>query len=514
MNQEAFHALNREYQQLMGMGRYEEALGRIESLMAQCGKSPALMMDLMACCKKLRLHEKLNHSLAELQRQFFCHGAQLDRLGEELQKIGLFPEALATFIMMRQCSSAPERAVGAAREAALHLRLSALDAAEEALLRAEAAGQQFPEVRSARAMWLMRTSPAQALPILDELAQPKPQIPSEFTAAHGHHLAHVLDQLGQYEQAFTALLRAKEIERTSHPMVRVFASQRAAWRQWHADAGSFSKQQAQQWADETEAWSDHAFLLGHPRSGTTLLEQVLDAHEGLSSLEETNCYAMCVDARLVAEHERSLTAVPFADFVRNYTPAALAHLRQDYFQKLRSEKVHPVGTRVYLDKNPGLSISAARLAKTMPHSALLYAVRDPRDVCVSAFFQWCDRTPWSSHWLTMQDTVEQCAFTHHLWQQTKQQLVQPWMEIRYEDVVTDLVTWGKKATEFLGLSWQAQQQDHQQQAQSKLVKSPTHIAVQQKLYTHAMQRWKHYERWLQPHIKQLAPMIDHYGYDA
>ncbi|HBE22800.1 MAG TPA: hypothetical protein DDW21_05035 [Verrucomicrobiales bacterium] len=514
MNSDLLSLLHRECMNFMQVGQYEESLQILEQIRSSGFRHPAFLLDLILCCHKLRQRDRLVEYITEATLLCEHNGSQLDFLGEELQKMSLYKHALEVFRKMRSCRTDAEKAVGGAREAALHLRLSAIEDAQEALDYAESFSGSYPEVRSARAMWWMRCDPRQALPILTELAQAHPQIPFTFTAAHGHHLAHVQDQLGHYDDAFASLCRAKLLEVRHDPKIQAFQSQRTSWRAWHRDSLQFRREDACRWRNECPPSQDHAFLLGHPRSGTTLLEQVLDAHHELCSIEETNLYSLCIDAQLMAEHSSSAVTLPFSAYVHQLPENQMAIRRQNYLHHLQREQPQDPRIKVWLDKNPGLSVSVPRIAKTMPHSRLIYAQRDPRDVCISSFFQWCDRTPWSSHWLSLEDTVHQCLFTHDIWQQTKPLLEQDWMEVRYEDMIDDLESWGRKTTEFLGLEWQAQQIDHKQRAAEKVVKSPTHLAVRKDLYRHSIARWKNYEKWLQPFHDTFRPMLRDRGYES
>ncbi len=497
----------------MHVGQYQAALEILDQIRSSGIQHPPFLLDQILCCHKLGLPERVRDTIEEVR--FLCEqqGARLDYLGEELQKMGLYQQALETFRLMRQCSTDAERAVGAAREAALHLRVSSPEAAQEALQRAEFHGASYPEVRSARAMWWMRHDPQQALPILRELAQPRTGVPFTFTAAHGYHLAQVLDQLERYDEAFISLSHAKKLEVQHDPKIKAFQSQQASWRSWYSDALSFSHADAKRWQKECAPYHDHAFLLGHPRSGTTLLEQVLDSHEELQSVEETDLYSTLIDAQLVAEFDAVNYSHSFSTYVCEYPESRLAILRQEYFHGLHREHSPEIETRLWLDKNPALSIAIPRIAKTMPHSRVIYAQRDPRDVCISSFFLWCDRTPWSSQWLTLQDTIHHCAFTHSIWTKTKEVLAQDWTVVRYEDMVDDIVACGRKTTEFLGLEWHAQQADHKTHAAEKVVKSPTHLAVRKDIYRNSIGRWKNYEKWLQPFFEEFDPLLRESGYE-
>lgn len=102
-------------------------------------------------------------------------------------------------------------------------------------------------------MWWMRHDPQQALPMLRELAQPDTGVPFTFTAAHGYHLAQVLDQLERYDEAFIALSHAKKLEVQHDPKIKAFQSQQASWRSWNSDAISFSRADAKRWKNY-EKW--------------------------------------------------------------------------------------------------------------------------------------------------------------------------------------------------------------------------------------------------------------------
>jgi hypothetical protein len=167
---------------------------------------------------------------------------------------------------------------------------------------------------------------------------------------------------------------------------------------------------------------------------------------------------------------------------------------------------------VALDKNPGLTVSTARFARTLPTARLIVMLRDPRDVCLSAYFQSINRTPWSVNWLTLEETVDQYAFTMDLWIRTRPLLVQPWIEVRYEDIIGDPIAEGSRVTTFLGLDWDDAQADPSAHARQKIVRSPTHADVTQPIYHRAVGRWQRYGTYLEPFQEKLAPFCEAFGY--
>ena len=262
-----------------------------------------------------------------------------------------------------------------------------------------------------------------------------------------------------------------------------------------------------------DSWPAHAFLLGHPRSGTTLLEQMLDAHPAVCSVEESDIYSCVVEAALLRGHTLEKETVRFAEYVRELPESQMNVRRQLYASGLAREAGVSTSSLTLIDKNPALTASVAELARTMPMARLVFMLRDPRDVCLSAYFQAIERTSWSVNWLTLEETVDQYVFAMDLWLRARPKLAQPWIEVRYEDVVCDPVGEGAKVTDFLGLQWNEAQADPAAHARGRIVKSPTHADVIQPIHQRAVGKWRRYEKYLQPFQSQLKPFVEAFGYD-
>ena len=495
------------------VGNHELALSYFDEADRRRPGHPAILLGRLQCHHRLRQPDQVKALARQIQRLVAGQPAAIDHFGEELQKIREYDLALETFSAMRDFPQAPVRAVGLSREAALHLRVGRRQEAEAVLAKAEKLGAQLPEVQSVKALICRKKQPELARRILDKLSRPDPAVPPPFTATSAHSLAAVCDALKLPDEAMAALARGKEIEQ-SQPLVRRFRAQRPAWHRWHLDALDFDRPEAEAWAREAmdPSWPSHAFLLGHPRSGTTLLEQMLDAHPSICSVEESDVYSSVFDATLIRRHEEAGGTPPFAPWVRALPEPAINGLRERYFATLAMEAGKSLEGVTVLDKNPGLTVSVARLARTLPAARLIVMIRDPRDVCLSAYFQSTHRTPWSVNWLTLGETVEQYAFTMDLWLRTKPKLVQPWLEVRYEDVIRDPAGEGAKVTRFLGHDWHPAQADPAAHARTKVVRSPTHDDVAQPIHRRAIGRWQAYAKYLAPFQERLKPFVEAFGY--
>jgi hypothetical protein len=87
------------------------------------------------------------------------------------------------------------------------------------------------------------------------------------------------------------------------------------------------------------------------------------------------------------------------------------------------------------------------------------------------------------------------------------------IEIRYEDMVEDLEAHARKALGFLGVDWNEFVMEYDRHAREKVVRSPTSVAVTEKVHTRAIARWKNYEKYLEPVYESLSPCLKALGYE-
>jgi len=163
-------------------------------------------------------------------------------------------------------------------------------------------------------------------------------------------------------------------------------------------------------------WETHCNsrkLTGFPRSGTTLLENLLDAHSGLVSSEELQVFGRDIlDSSWKESHEITPpTAAAFDDIPLS----KLQHLRKRYIAAIEETLDEPIGDRVHLDKNPTHTLFIPAIVRLFPETRFLIALRDPRDVVVSCYFQYLPLNPTSTSFLTIDATARRYALDLGMW---------------------------------------------------------------------------------------------------
>ena len=346
----------------------------------------------------------------------------------------------------------------------------------------------------------------------EQLLRAFPPTAHRFIRARAwYELGGILDRQGRYDEAMTAFLEAKTILKpdaapfaaglqTIHTRLKVLAE-------------SLDPEMLQRWFDSgSNLQPPHrlALLGGHPRSGTTLLEQVLDSHPDIISAEETEIFHDEAYLKLTP-------GLPPGTFMLPVLAAAqtggLQHARATYFHSMELALGQPVGGRLLIDKNPSLTFLIPALVRVFPEIKLLIALRDPRDVVLSCFMQpFFQIAQTNSAYLTLDGTAEEYASLMGVWTALKPLLKNPWLEVHYEDMVDDLEAVARKTLSFLDVPWDATVLGFDAHARKKNVRSPTYADVAKPVYKSAMGRWRHYQKYLEPHLEKLEPFVKAFGY--
>ena len=323
-------------------------------------------------------------------------------------------------------------------------------------------------------------------------------------------LAGILDGAGQYDEAMTALLEVKAIQRAQAATLAAPLQQMQKLNQemaqcittaildrWRADAGKLQPPRR------------IALLAGHPRSGTTLLEQVLDAHSDVISLEETTLIHDEIYRPMARDFPPGAGIFQMLD---SAPPSVLCQLRENYFHCAEMFLRQAIGSRLLVDKNPGVNVMVPVLARVFPETKFLVALRDPRDVVMSCFMQSLTLTPASSAYLTLGGTVNQYANVMDFWRAMLPRMGDQGMYVRYEEMVDDLPTVARSVLGFLGVGFEDNVLKFYEHARTKRVNSPSQAEVKKPLYRTAVGRWRNYEKYLEPYMSGLEPFLKELNY--
>jgi tetratricopeptide (TPR) repeat protein len=324
-------------------------------------------------------------------------------------------------------------------------------------------------------------------------------------------IAQQLDRDGDYDGAMTAMLQAKQFLLAEEAPLRKESD--ALVGQLGSLAQTLTADHWQRWGEAGKAFPPKkmAVLTSFPRSGTTLLEQVLDSHPGLVSSDEREAFGRDIFPALWRTEK---TPLPTAEALDQIPLERLAAQRDRYFAYMAAALNQPIGDRVHLDKNPTMTLLLPGMIRLFPEVKLLIALRDPRDVILSCFMQYLPLNTNSVCYLTLERAARRYAHDLGIWLKYREIIAVPWLEVRYEDCVLHLEREARRALQFLDLPWNPQVLDYRDRLKTKAVASPTYEAVSQPLYTSAIGRWMNYRKYLEPCQEILQPCLEAFAYGS
>jgi tetratricopeptide (TPR) repeat protein len=389
-------------------------------------------------------------------------------------------------------------------------RFSRLDEATQLAERALALKPNFPGAKLVRARLERQAGRlAEAEQILRSFPADADR-DSRVKAAY--ELGGILDRQGRYEEAMAAFREAKAIfapDAAPH-----IANARRVRTQLKELRDKITPSILAGWHNASSELAPKrrlALLCGHPRSGTTLLEQVLDSHPDIVSAEETSIFhdhAYPFLARAAPPEANVLSVLESA------SAGTLQAARKNYFRCMEGFIGSPISPRLLVDKNPILTFLLIPFIRIFPETQFLVALRDPRDVCLSCFMQPLRLNQSSAAFLTLEGTAEDYIELMSMYQSTAPQIANECLEIRYEDMVADLESTARRVLTFLGVGWDERVLRFHEHAQKKLVRSPTYADVTKPVFKQAVGRWRNYQKYLEPFLPKLQPFIKQFGYDA
>ncbi|MGD0814699.1 MAG: sulfotransferase [Verrucomicrobiota bacterium] len=336
--------------------------------------------------------------------------------------------------------------------------------------------------------------------------------PNVNQSAH-HLLGVVLDALGQHAEAIRWLGGAKLLLSQMTNIRALEATYDQADRARHKLLAELTPETLRRWREESTASpSPHslAFLGGPPRSGTTLVEQILASHPQILAFDEPEGFVQEVVSTLhPAPPARGLTFKS----LNALTATARSRLIGRYFKSLLRDFEQGPHGRLLLDKNPSLTASLHIWLRLFPQLKVIITLRDPRDIIISCYFQNLQLTPANVNFLSLERTARFYADCMDVWLRLRELGGFDWIETRYEDVVANLEVEGRRMTKFLGLPWHEAQANYHETARRNFVNAPTYNEVTKPVYNTAVGRWKNYAKAVAPLQEHLAKYCQAFGYD-
>ena len=346
--------------------------------------------------------------------------------------------------------------------------------------------------------------PAAAAALLETLLSSGALSLTNRILAQGY-LGEAYDRLARYEEAFAAFSEANSLQHAQ------YASAFSAERGPLVPASIARLTQLMQAADPA-AWGAAppaarvpVFLIGFPRSGTTLLDQMLASHPEVTTLEERD---NLIDvARELLGSEESLQG--WGDLAAEQ----IERLRELYWRRVDSGAQDGPMRRVFIDKQPLNAALLPLIYRLFPSAPIILALRDPRDVVLSCYQQRFGMNVAMYQLLRLDTSSAYYDLVMRLVAVSRAKLPLRVHTVKYEAVVGNFEMTLRELLGFLGLGWDEGVRAYTATARKRTIGTPSAAQVVRPLYGSACGKWRHYAPYLGPCTPLLAPWVEAFGYD-
>jgi tetratricopeptide (TPR) repeat protein len=301
-------------------------------------------------------------------------------------------------------------------------------------------------------------------------------------------LARYCDHSRAYDLAFDHLQAANNIRFKNHPFDSTLHSQ-AVDRLIRV----FSKDFFESLPPPGVQSRKPLFIVGMPRSGTTLVEQILSSH---SRIEAGGELSTIVSIAMQMRH----AALAYPEAITALDQTALTHLARQYLDKL--DDVSAPADRV-TDKMPFNFMHLGLIQVLFPGATIVHCQRDAMDTCVSCLFTTFGE---SLQFSSNLDALGQYYLDYRrLMSHWRRVLPTPCLDLTYERLVGETHQVVQELLHFCGMDWEPACEQFYQTERG--VRTPSRWQVRQPIYGHSVGRWRHYERCLQPLLHVLEPVV-------
>ena len=320
---------------------------------------------------------------------------------------------------------------------------------------------------------------------LEQLAYKLPALSENLRIRYWFSLGKMREDLGHYDEAFAAYaqgnrLKHAQLSPNEASKIALVDKLRTAF-----DARFFSSR-----ALPASTGKSPIFIVGMPRSGTSLIEQILSTHpdiHGAGELPdlENMLFALATEAGQPVES--------FPEIASRMTADELLHLGDAYTERVW--KLAPTATRI-TDKMMGNSAYVGMIRLMLPNAKIIHAMRDPMDSCFSCYATLFSRNN-LDYTYDLGELGRHCVRYIELMQHW-QRVLPPGsiLDVRYEDMVADPEGQARRLLDYLGLPWDPRCLNFHQN--TRVVKTASAAQVRRPVYRSSVARWTHFDTHLQP----------------
>lgn len=324
---------------------------------------------------------------------------------------------------------------------------------------------------------------------LETLRGDAPRMPQLTRARYWFALGKALEDCKRHDEAFLAYAEGNRTQQAVLHCDEAWDDQHLQELTHLIDAGFFTKLSA---IHEIVANRVPVFIVGMPRSGTTLLEQILASNPGVYGAGELGVLDELLRGIL------GEAALSYPSGLASLSDAELAALGSDYLDRVWA--LSPEATHI-VDKMPANFFHIGLIHRALPQAKILHITRNPLDTCFSCYARlFTEPVNFAYDLGTLGRYYRRYMILMQHWQQTLP--ADTILDVRYEDLIGDTESQAQRVMSYLGLPWDPVCLNFH--ANTRPVRTASLAQVRQPIYTSSVERWRPYEKHLAPLISALG----------
>lgn len=247
--------------------------------------------------------------------------------------------------------------------------------------------------------------------------------------------------------------------------------------------------------------------MGFPRSGTTLVQTILESHKSIATIDEKPVLRSL--SRHLEEFDKG-----YPEALGTVTADDAEVLREIYFMQARNFVDFDEATTL-VDKMPLSTLHLPLILTLFPNAKILFAVRNPYASSLSCLMQNFNLNNAMGNLMNLDEITRFYALTMGFWKKVSETLKFGHHILRYESLTEDMEREARALTEFLDLPWDPAMLDYAGTAKSKgIISTPSYHQVVQPIYKDSRDKWRAYEQFFAPYKERLDPFLALFGYSG
>jgi tetratricopeptide (TPR) repeat protein len=382
-------------------------------------------------------------------------------------------------------------------------RSNQLDAAEEILLKIVENEQDSPKSLYKQARFYFRLQDYNtSIRQLEKLILKNISIGMRIKAMY--QIGHCLDKMGKYSEAYSAFSQASISSINSNYSSNYKNKSLAHLANINFACEWLMKNKKKINIPQNNTGKSPVFFVGFPRSGTTLIDQILESHSKIHVISEKR-----IADHFIASYFTDRNAM---DRVNKFSTDELCQQRILYW-KTANQYVTVKSDEILVDKSPLNMVHILALKILFPTAKFIVALRDPRDCILSNFMQQYKINRSMYHMQSINGASNLYNTTMHLYLLYKNILPsKDIIEVRYEDLVINLDDVSNSLMSFLELDWEKSMLNFRETALSRDISTPSYLQVTKPLYQSSINRWINYLPYVNDGFDELSEIIKKLGY--